>query len=368
MDILSIEFLSSAYIFFSAGLAFLLSVAQLSGRSRYFENYVLAAYLFCLGVIFLQICVVVNDIHLANPGLLAFHATALYFMAPIICLADYLVIRPPETIPKKTALMFLPVLLGLAADAGFMLLPAEGKRDLLVALFAGGESPYAGAARIVIAGAGIEMLLYLGYLLKTMLTTRGKDDNPVIFLVMTSSIFVVAGLSALIIAGYLAGSYTLLRWGANLIGLLVIITYLVSQRHPKILQLLMIEAEKKQYGRSLLAGVDVEGAMKKLERLMETERIYADDQLTLRDLADELSLTPHQLSQLLNERLGTNFNAYVNQYRIREACDILLNRPEMTVLAVSLEVGFNSKSAFYEAFTRFTGTSPQNYRKRGTGG
>ena len=38
---------------------------------------------------------------------------------------------------------------------------------------------------------------------------------------------------------------------------------------------------------------------------------------------------------------------------------------EKTVLAISLEVGFNSKSAFYEAFSRFTGMSPQSYRKRG---
>ena len=96
---------------------------------------------------------------------------------------------------------------------------------------------------------------------------------------------------------------------------------------------------------------------------MDEERLYTDDQLTLRDLADELSISPHQLSQLLNERLDTNFSNFVNQFRIRDARDMLLNQPEKTVLAVSLEVGFNSKSAFYEAFSRFTGMSPQAFRK-----
>ncbi len=367
MDILGIEFLSSAYIFFSAGLSFLICIAQLGGRARYFENYILAAYLFCLSVIFFQICVIVNNIHFTHPRLLYFHVTALYFMAPIVCFADYLVIRPPETMPKSMMLIFLPVLIGLTADVSFIFLPEGGRIALLGALLSGGDAPGAYVARIVLAGAGLQMLVYLGFLLKTMVSSRGDDDNAVIFYVMTTSIFVVAGLSALIITGYLTGSYTLVRWGANLAGLLVIAAFLVSQRHPKILQLLMIEAEKKQHGRSLLDGMNVDEMVLKLERLMETERMYSDDQLTLRDLADELALTPHQLSQLLNDRLGTNFNAFVNQYRIREACEILLNQPEKTVLAVCLEVGFNSKSSFYEAFARFTGTSPQNYRKRGSG-
>jgi len=42
---------------------------------------------------------------------------------------------------------------------------------------------------------------------------------------------------------------------------------------------------------------------------------------------------------------------------------MLVNQPEKTVLAISLEVGFNSKSAFYEAFSRFSCMSPQAFRK-----
>ncbi len=365
MDILSIEFISAAFIFFSAGLSLLICIGQLGGRVRYFENYVLAAYLLCLSVILFQICLVVNDMHYAHPRLLAFHITALYFMAPIIYFADYLVILPVEAMPRKMALLFIPVAVGLGADIAFLVMADDARIALLGRLFSGEAGRDVMAARIIIAGAGIQMAVYLGFLFKKFITTRGSGENIVIFYVMTSSIVVIAALTAVTILGYLTGSYTLLRWGANLAGLLVICAYLVSLRYPKILQLLMFEAEKKYSGRSLLGQVNVPSLVKALSRLMDEERIYTDDQLTLQDLADELSITPHQLSQLLNDRMNSNFNTFVNQYRIRFAKDMLIQQPEKTVLAISLEVGFNSKSAFYEAFSRFTGMSPQNFRKSG---
>ncbi len=365
MDILSIEFISAAFIFFSAGLSLLLCIGQLSGRVRYFENYVLAAYLACLSVILFQICLIVNGMHYTHPRLLAFHVTALYFMAPVIYCADYLVILPVEAMPRKMAFLFVPVVVGLAGDIAFLAMTDDAMVSLLRRLFSGVPGCDVMAAHIVIAGAGIQLVIYLGFLFKKFITTRKSGENIVIFYVMTSSIVVIAALTAVTILGYLTGSYTLLRWGANLAGLLVICAYLVSLRYPKILQLLMFEAEKKYVVRSLLDQVNVPSLVRELNRLMDDERIYTDDQLTLRDLADELSISPHQLSQLLNERLNTNFNTFVNQYRIRDAKEMLLQQPEKTVLAISLEVGFNSKSAFYEAFSRFTGVSPQNYRKSG---
>jgi AraC-like DNA-binding protein len=364
MDVLSIKFLSAAFIFFSAGMSLLFSIGQLCGRVRYFENYVLSSYLFCLSVIFFQTGLIVNEIYLTHPRLLYFHLTALYFMAPIIYCADYLVILPVETMTKKLIFLFVPVIIGLSADIYFMAMPDADKIVLLKDLFGGAFTDHAIAAKAVITGAGIQMWVYLAFLLKKLFGSRDKGDNMVIFYLIILSIFIIAGLSVIIILGYLFGSYTLLRWWTNLTGLLLVCAYISSQRYPKIWQLLMYEAEKKYAGRSLLDQVDVSTLIGKLTRLMEHDRLYADDQLTLHDVADELSITPHQLSQLLNDRLNTNFNTFINQYRINEAKEMLLNSPHKTVLAISLEVGFNSKSAFYEAFSRFTGMSPQNFRKR----
>ena len=97
--------------------------------------------------------------------------------------------------------------------------------------------------------------------------------------------------------------------------------------------------------------------------LMKESRLYSNENLTLKELAVKLSLTPHQLSQLLNDKLNTNFSTYINRYRISEAKHILLQEPDRTVLSIAFDVGFNNKSSFYEAFSKFTGKSPQRYRK-----
>lgn len=367
MDIVSIAFISAAFIFFSAGLSLLLGIGQLCGRARYFENYVLAAYLFCLSLILFQICVIVNDIYAAHPRLLFFHATALYFMAPVIYFADYLVILPVESMPRKMALLFLPVAIGIAADLSYIAMPDAERAALMAGLFSGSGSCHVVAARLAAGGAGIQMLVYLGFLFRKMVSTRVEGENITIFYVMISSVVVIAGLTVCTILGYLLGSYTLLRWGANLAGLLVICAYLVSQRFPKVLQLIMFEAEKRHAARPLLDQLDVDALIARLDDLMDKERLFADDQLTLRDLADELSITPHQLSQLLNTNLKIGFSAYINKRRIDEAKRMLLREPGKTVLAISMDVGFNSKSAFYDAFSKFTGMSPQMFRKRSGG-
>jgi AraC-like DNA-binding protein len=363
MDLLSLQFVSTAFMLFTAGMLFLFAAGQLCGRRRYVENYVLASYLACIGLIIFQICMIVNGVYKAYPGVLFFHMTALYLMAPLLFCADYQVVLPVETMPRKTALLFLPALIGLAADIGYIIMPAAGRLALMADLFGGTPSPWGPAARVLIAGAGVLMLACLGVLLGKLAPAMRENPGALLCLLVLS-LFVIAALSVATIAGYLAGSHGLLRWSGNLSGLLVIGAFVLSQRYPRILQLLMVEAEKRNPARSLLDQVDVSGLIITLDRLMTDERIYTDDQLTLRDLAGRLSVSPHQLSQLLNDRLNTNFNTYVNQHRIGFARDMLVNCPDRTVLAISLEAGFNSKSAFYEAFSRFTGMTPQAYRKR----
>ena len=63
-----------------------------------------------------------------------------------------------------------------------------------------------------------------------------------------------------------------------------------------------------------------------------------------------------------------NFLDFINQKRIKRA-EEMLGGPtfsQYTILAIAHEVGFNSKSAFYTAFKKFTGHTPTTYRKAKT--
>ncbi|KAF2509867.1 helix-turn-helix domain-containing protein [Flavobacterium foetidum] len=100
----------------------------------------------------------------------------------------------------------------------------------------------------------------------------------------------------------------------------------------------------------------------KLENAMNKKELYKNPNLTLQDLAQEINISSHQLSQFLNNNLGKNFTSFVNEFRINEACRIIALNDKLTLESVGYDVGFNSKSTFFAAFKKHTGTTPLNYQ------
>ena len=96
---------------------------------------------------------------------------------------------------------------------------------------------------------------------------------------------------------------------------------------------------------------------------MSVENIYKDFDLTLEGLALMMSITPHQLSQFMNERLNTNFRNYINSYRIEEAKKILISDTGKNILTICYDVGFNSKSTFNLCFKKYTNRTPSEFRQ-----
>ncbi|MBM9590557.1 AraC family transcriptional regulator [Leptospira sp. 201903075] len=167
------------------------------------------------------------------------------------------------------------------------------------------------------------------------------------------------------------GHYTLnlpsLKIGAVMVSLILIQLYIYSLGNPESLALFIQEVRKNRYERSLLIGLDTDAIQKKLNEFMEQHKLYKREDLTLKELAESVSLSSHQLSEFLNEKKKMNFPSFINQYRISEAQKILIEKPRQTVLAIAFEVGFNSKSSFNQAFLRFTGITPKEYRRKVSG-
>ena len=97
---------------------------------------------------------------------------------------------------------------------------------------------------------------------------------------------------------------------------------------------------------------------------MAETRPYLDSQLTLQDLAEELAISPHNLSEVINTQAGKNFYDFVNGYRVEEAKRRLRDprHANLTILAVATDSGFNSKATFNAFFKRSTGQTPSQYR------
>jgi AraC-like DNA-binding protein len=128
---------------------------------------------------------------------------------------------------------------------------------------------------------------------------------------------------------------------------------------------------KEKYKGSSLNPVFVDECIKKLKHLMENQKVYRDEKISLPSLAEKLSLAvkstvgPHQLSQMLNEKLNRNFPDFINYYRIEEAREILASRKggEKKISVIAGDVGFNSMTAFYRTFKKYTGMTPNQYKE-----
>lgn len=103
----------------------------------------------------------------------------------------------------------------------------------------------------------------------------------------------------------------------------------------------------------------------KLQQLIETEKPYLNPGVSLRSLADKLGIHANQLSWLLNDSFGKNFNEFINQYRV-EAFKELAQLPEnshLTIMALAYDSGFNSKTVFNTYFKKETGITPKQFMK-----
>lgn len=118
------------------------------------------------------------------------------------------------------------------------------------------------------------------------------------------------------------------------------------------------KTEKKK-----IATEDATALMEKLEKVIREKELYKDPNLKLNELAAKINITPHLLSQLLNENAGKGFSMYINEWRIEEACRLITENDRLTFEAIGYEVGFNSKSTFYAAFKKIKDTTPALFKE-----
>jgi AraC-like DNA-binding protein len=100
-----------------------------------------------------------------------------------------------------------------------------------------------------------------------------------------------------------------------------------------------------------------------LTELMEAEKLYLNNDLSLNELANKLNTNTTYLSKVINEISHQNFSSFLNHYRIKEACKLLLDPQSrnLTIEGIALSAGFNSKSAFNTAFKKRMKITPSEY-------
>ncbi len=108
---------------------------------------------------------------------------------------------------------------------------------------------------------------------------------------------------------------------------------------------------------------DLDSWKQKVETLMQTQQLYTDPELTLPQLARQCGTNPSQLSRIINAGYDSNFNDFINEYRVRALMDKIREgeHRKQTLLGLAFDCGFNSKATFNRVFKKKTGLSPKDW-------
>mgnify|MGYP006282713765 CR=1 FL=1 len=120
--------------------------------------------------------------------------------------------------------------------------------------------------------------------------------------------------------------------------------------------------EAKGTGQELLDEKSVDEFYSELDKRMRKECHYRKDDLRLEWLAEQMEIPRNYLSYIINSKSGTNFNGFINEYRMKEAAELLTSRTDLTVKDIYFQVGFSNKATFYQAFKKKYKCTPSEYR------
>lgn len=123
-------------------------------------------------------------------------------------------------------------------------------------------------------------------------------------------------------------------------------------------------SEQRKSGKSQLDETKKSQLYDRILQFMETSDEIYSTSFTGSRLAQLLGTSYQYISQVVNERYHDNFSAFLNEYRIREACRRMNDEAHyggLTLEAICNSVGFKSRTTFGSAFKRFTGLTPSEY-------
>jgi AraC-like DNA-binding protein len=197
---------------------------------------------------------------------------------------------------------------------------------------------------------------------KRRLDFSGGRYRDFMFVMTLLGFSITANLAGILSVLYF--NFYLLKLTGVLIGIVIILIYFLLQGFPVLFQTGSSELNRPGQQRIFTENADLVTLEEKMRRILKSEKLFCDEDLSLTRLSSALKVKPHFLSRYINETYHMNFNNFINRYRVDEAKKVLLDEPERNALSVALSVGFNSYSAFHTAFKKNTGLSPASYRKK----
>lgn len=199
-------------------------------------------------------------------------------------------------------------------------------------------------------------------------TTENKNLDWLKSLLITFSVIIVlTPVETILPLDLLPSSINLPFIGIVLFTLLSVnLIYFRGLSYPEVFNEFVLRTSGKKYADSKLSSNELDLKLDIIQHYMITEKPYLDFELSLKNLSERINMSPRDLSQTINDKLGKNFFEFVNDYRLEEAKKLLSRhtKQEMRINEIMYAAGFNSKSTFNSIFKNHLGKTPREYRNQ----
>ncbi|MCP4131940.1 MAG: AraC family transcriptional regulator [bacterium] len=323
------------------------------------------------------------------------HPTSLYYYVPHLFLTGkpchllvgpvfYLYIRaatvPGDKFRQRDIAHFIPSVLGFLYFLPEYMLTAQEKINAEYMIY--GEM----TARFIIYWGAVQVN-FIAYILSSWLLFKKYRKNlknvfstidkvylswtrfMIISMFLIAQMFLVLSLIPSSILSNKTSDFLI----ALSVSVLIILLAFRSLRQPEIFISLLPETREDEnteqqavkYEKSLLDNEEADKYGTMLKNLMETGESFKDPALTLDSLAEKLSISRHNLSQLINDKMEQSFYDFINFYRVEAVKKYLMDpgKGKTSILELAYEAGFNSKATFNACFKKNTGMTPSRFRE-----
>lgn len=113
---------------------------------------------------------------------------------------------------------------------------------------------------------------------------------------------------------------------------------------------------------TLVPKRELQETAKRIDDYLNQTEAYTNPDITIRILADCLSIPVEKISAAINKEMSKNFFDLINEKRVDKAKVLLgYKLDKITIEGIGLEAGFNSRASFYRAFKKYTTINPSEY-------
>ncbi len=352
-----LTFLLGGVILIGLFIILVILKSKLLGRSRYFLAIALLGLIQHLGTYLLF------TTHLIEswPHLLGVGYPLLFLVGPCFFLFIKYYGQLNFKLKPVEWLHFLPFLIMLGLTVPTYLSSVEEKLqvvDFYYNILPNGPVAFAAWLR-----ASLHLILLFSYTLAAVLFLKATHKkNGVLLKRISMLLLVLAALEMALQTGFLLSNASAITSEIVLSGFMALAVLMLGFWIVDIRQIIPV-LERPKYKTSPLSEAQSDAIQSKIEGFLETEEGYLNPDLKIAQLAKAVDIPSHHISQVLSEKMQTNFYELVNQYRVKKAKELLQSElfKKLSVQAIGQECGFSSKTSFYRAFKKITDMTPAEF-------